>query len=415
MILPPDHPRQATKVQRAQAGAASAGFSFIEMMVVMGVMAMLMGLAIGFLQNVGSATVLAQARSVLQESATKCVISSSGGVRTILTLREDEETGNVRIGAAIARPVLTHQFEALDFASDLRRVQVNGSVERLLHQGRQGNCAKFAGGTLSLPPESRFAMTEGLEIRCWIKPEAEGGTVSLIRGGESGTASYELKLARDGNSKTFNVELHLRLRDITPGMRDGAAELKAFKTKNAPVLADGRWVHLHVRYDGQDASIRVNDLEAYESAARTARRRARGTEEEGVDEGTFAKNRRIMIPDTGAVGIVIGDGYRGLMDQLLVHGVFRARELEEVMPDRLVLRRPAMPVRIEYYNGRLDPEIHSGDVYLVFEDIGLDGALPLVVRLGQHGTVDVQDGGRVPREEEPIGTAPTTTPDGNGS
>ncbi|MDF1700497.1 MAG: hypothetical protein P1V36_04995, partial [Planctomycetota bacterium] len=181
--------------------ASSRGFSFIEIVIVMGAMAVLLGLAVGYIGNLGRSTYVQQSKAMLQETAHACLSASMGGKRAVLLLREDQDEDGYNflvIGASVARPVLTHQFETLDFASEARSPSVQGQVELDRKQGRIGNCAKFTGGHLKFPPLSVFAMTEGLEFDCWIKPESRRTLMTLVKGGEA----YEVQLVQAGGNDT---------------------------------------------------------------------------------------------------------------------------------------------------------------------------------------------------------------------
>ena len=72
--------------------------------------------------------------------------------------------------------------------------------------------AYFNRGTLQFAPESAFAMTEGLEIDLWIKPDIAGAQMTLLTGGEIGAERYQLQLIREGNTSAYNVRLRLSLR-----------------------------------------------------------------------------------------------------------------------------------------------------------------------------------------------------------
>ena len=194
------------------------GFSFIELIVVMGAMGMLVGLAVGYLNNIGQATFLAQTRSILSESAYRCINASSGGGGAVLTLREvrtDLGATKLRVGAQVAGTVLTHQFETLDFASEARAPGIHGQVEIVRGGGRVGNCAKFAGGHMDFPPASDFAMTEGLQLDVWLQPEGGGRIMSVIRGGEA----YEVMLVQTGTSGAYFSSSSLRVSVLPRALR----------------------------------------------------------------------------------------------------------------------------------------------------------------------------------------------------
>ena len=107
-------------VRRSRA-RSSRGFTFLELLVVMGAMAVLMGLTVGYLGSIGSATQLDQARGILVETFRRCQTASVGGSRravATLAMRTTEQGARVlRVSASIAQPVVTHQFEELDAIS----------------------------------------------------------------------------------------------------------------------------------------------------------------------------------------------------------------------------------------------------------------------------------------------------------
>jgi hypothetical protein len=101
------------------------------------------------------------------------------------------------------------------------------------------------------------------------------------------------------------------------------------------------------------------------------------------------------VPEGGAVALSLSAPtapYVGLMDLLVLGGVFRARETEREVPGLRVVR-PALPVRVVYANGRLDPEQHTDDVVIALEEEGVEATSLLTVRLGLHGTVEASIGG----------------------
>src|SRR5205085_2681671 len=78
--------RAATRASRF-GGTREAAFTFLELLIVMGVLAMLMGLTIGWLGNIGRSARSAQAAAILTESAFRCQNASAGGRRSTLELR----------------------------------------------------------------------------------------------------------------------------------------------------------------------------------------------------------------------------------------------------------------------------------------------------------------------------------------
>jgi hypothetical protein len=395
--------RLTPSASRAAPRGASRGFSFIELIVVMGAMAMLMGLAVGFLTNIGTATYLAQAKAILSETAYRCLNASSGGRRAILTLRMAEDRDGIpvmRVGAAVSRPVLTHQFETLDFASEARRPDLNGKVEILPGGGHAGNAAKFDGGHMAFPPQSVFAMTEGLELDVWLKPDPRNRIMSIVKAEEA----YEVMLVQAGESASYDVRLRLMLRKATEAGR-AAGLARDFETRGGVLAADGRWSRLQVAYDGLDATVRVNGLDVYGGE------RIDRTPGGALGKDVIDQVQRIAVPDTGVVALTISSGerpYRGVMDGLHLRGVFRSEELERDLPGPLEAIYPALPVRIVFSNGGLDPDVHNLDQVLRFRDTSTPEDPPLRLTIGMYGTVGAYY--EKPGEGGPEGAGPPTTP-----
>jgi prepilin-type N-terminal cleavage/methylation domain-containing protein len=381
--------------------AEERGFSFIELIVVMGAMGMLMGLAVGYLNNIGQATFLAQARAMLSETAYRCINASSGGGRASMTIREVEtDTGGtkIRVGAQVAGVVLSAQFETLDFVSQARTPDINGEVELHRGGGRYGNSARFKGGYMELGAQSSFAMTEGMKLDVWVKPEPASRVMTILKGGES----YEVLLVQDGDSNAYNVRVIFQLQKMDDSGRAVPFPLN-IETRGGVLMGDGRWSRLGVSFDGIDTQIKVNGLDV-SPGDEPAESRGEGR------QGDALKNRtmRIVVPETGVVPVSISSGdhpFYGEMDALHLSGVFRSEELERDLPgavDTYEVLYPALPVRIEFANGALDPDVHNGDQVIRILDRSNPEDPPLRLTIGMYGVVsaDYEQPGEVGPEAE---------------
>lgn len=351
------------------------GFSFLEILVVMAVMGVMMGIGLGVLTNVGQGSKTQQAQSIIRETAFACMQSSNGGTRAILDLRPGD--GALLIGAAISDPVLTHNFETLDFVSRDYPIDIEGNVEAV-PDGYTGRAAKFERGSLlRFAPQSAFAMTEGLLVTLWIRPDPGPTSMTVVKG----EGAYEVQLIQQPGGDGYNIRLKLHLRAATD---ERSAPLpETFETKGGPVRADGKtWTHLRVGFDGTQPSIRINGAEQLQTRKR---RTVSGSSGEAGPQ-----QKRIAVPDGGAVTLTISDAYSsyvGLMDSLVLGGVFRSSETERELLG-LELVRPPKGVRVVYRNGRLDPDEHGGDVVLLLQDTADPEGPLLEVRLGLYGTVE---------------------------
>jgi prepilin-type N-terminal cleavage/methylation domain-containing protein len=357
------------------------GFTFLEVMVVMAMLAVLMGLGVGYLTNIQGAAGAAQSLGILRETAAACKQSSNGGTRAVFDLTEDPFDQTLYVGASVAQAVLTHNFETTTLVSRDYPVEVKGKVE-IVPDGYTGNAGHFGrGGSLQFVAQSSFAMTEGISLSVWVRPDAQASQrMTLIKGEDA----YEVLLVRDQASTSYDVLLRLDLQNADDP--NAVALRKDFQTKGAPVPGDGRrWSHLQVVYDGTDASIRVGGFEQYRGA-----NKLKPKADVTPSEAPVVQRQVIAIPETGAVALSISGGsspYVGSMDQLVLGGVFRSSEGHRKLPG-LRLLRPRHGVRIVWRNGRLDSDVHSSDVVLLFQEVGgRQGAAPIEMRFGLYGLV----------------------------
>ncbi len=352
------------------------GFTILEILVVMAVMGILMGVGVGYLQSMGQGSRSDQSRAILRETLYACKQSSTGGQIAIFGLREpDLDVGGPLIAStAVARPVLTANFETIDTVSSDYPVEVEGKVE-IVPGGHTGKAAKFdAGGMFVFAPQSSFAVSEGIRIDVWLKPEGMMPTMTILEAEEM----YELQLARDPKTTGYDVVLKLNLKSSGEGDRS-ASVLTEFRTKDGPIHPSRGWVHLQVAYYGWAPSIRIDGVER---ASRPKRQRAETTPSEGGP-------RRLAVPAGGAVQLRLsnsGSPYMGLMDTLVLGGVFRSSESErEIFGFQLV--RPPPPVRIVFRDGRLDATEHRKKVVLRLRDEANPEGSQLEFRVGLYGTI----------------------------
>jgi prepilin-type N-terminal cleavage/methylation domain-containing protein len=373
------------------AGAGCRGFSFLELLVVMGAMAVLMGLSVGYLSSIGSATQLDQARGILVETCRRGLSASvGGGRRTVVTVspRETSEGATVlRVSASIAQPVVTHQFEGLDQVSGGLAGRAQG-VTIARGQGYTGSAGLFArGGSIDYGRQSAFAMTEGFELDVRLRPEGNQQEMVLVEGlGDEGTAIYRVALVRGTSSgDDYDVEVRLRVRRPGESARESTGTEATYRTSGGPLRAGGPWQRVEVAWHGLDATVRVNGLDI--DVGDKGRSRRGG----GLDETTAGEVRALASPASGLVSMSIssaGRSYVGLMDTFRLRGVFRSSEMQRDLPEALIMMSPAPPVRLVFENGALDPEVHARGVVMRFTDTQKPDDLPLSVIVGMNGAVE---------------------------
>ena len=371
--------------------AADRGFSFLELLVVMGAMAVLMGLTVGYLGSIGSATQLDQARAILVETCRRCQTASiGGGRRAVVTLapRETSEGATVlRVAASIAQPVVTYQFEGLDQVSGGLEGKAQGvTIER--GRGYTGAAGLFGrGGAIQYGRQSSFAMTEGFELDVRVVPETGPQEMVLVEGlGDEGSAIYRVALVRGNTtSPDYDVEVRLRLRRPGEGARENSGTEAVFRSTGAPVRAGMGWQRVEVAWHGLEATGRVNGLDVDLGGKGRARRGG------GLDDDLADEVRVMATPPSGVVAMSIsspGRSFVGRMDTFQLRGVFRNSEMQRDLPEALTLLAPSPPIRLVFQNGALDPEVHARGVLLRFSDTQKPDDPPLSVLVGMNGTVE---------------------------
>ncbi len=399
-------------------GSIPRGFSFLEILMVMAMIAVLAGLGIGFMQNLGQGTRLLQARSIVLDSAFACKSSSNGGTRATFSMRQSTPTegefgSRVYVEALAARPVLTAQFETIDVVSQGFPVRTQGAaqIDPDLTQGWNGHALKLErGGYLELPAQPSFAMTEGIAIDVHVRTEGGPGSMTVLQGvdpDDDKNVVYALSLLRAGEGASYDVRLSLQLRlrpeAVSTGIRTD------FTTTGGPVRADGTWQHLEARFDGRDASIRVNDLERLLPASAPKATRPTAGPAAVTPEGTPSTAReadaakRLVVPRAGAVRLMVAaptSPFQGWIDALVLGGMFRSSEWSRELFADLEVKQPKLPIRAEFVNGRLDPTYHRAPIVIVIADRAKPQSIPWTITIGLDGEITAAEGD-VPKTETP--------------
>jgi hypothetical protein len=380
------------------------GFTFIELMVIMGMIAVMMGITVGYLQGGGRSNAITIAKTQVRDACYRAKSRSQGGRLSTLVFRRgtDENGRDVdQLSIQVAETVLSHAFETLQGAS--RNLPMEGVV-KLDPAGRTGAAARFGRGEfLRFPAQASFAVSEGLELEMWLKPEGGPSEMTLLEG----EGAYEATLFRASTGNDYDVRLRLFLR--APDEK-GEPAWTIFETEGAPVKTAPRWQHLRVTFDGIVPTVEVDGLERKLRSGRGGAAPAGG-----AGGAATAVLRRIAVPALGAVVLNVsssGKPYVGWMDGLVLRGVFRVAEDEVTLPSgfEFDVRQPPrrqLPFRMRWSNGRLDPERHPEDVLVLVRDVGRPQDPPIVMEVGRAGLVRVDQG------EAP--SLPQSTPGASGA
>lgn len=400
---------------RSRRGADAAGFTFLEILVVMALMAVLLGLGIGFIFGVGKKAIAMQAASILSEAGSRCQNMSAGGHRATLDVRRVRRDGDDRlvVMTSVQRNVLTANFPVapkeqpgLEWyfygAGEAGLASPGGNVS-IDPDGQSGGAAKFSGNaSVDFGSRSGFAMTDGVGISVAVKPDGGRGTSTILKCDADGGKLWTLELERlAAGSEAYRVvfTLHLVRADAGEGVNPTPSR---FSTGPAVHAGTGKFTRIDASFDGREPSIRVDGVERYVPEARGAR------------TGTADATLKFQSPASGVARLVLSDPARpfsGLVDTLTVSGVFRTDEDVRVLPLGVEILGRTLPLRVPFLNGRIDPTdpiARTGDVVVHLASPGdVDSGGVYEIRFGRYGSMPpprrvLAPGGVVP------GTGPVT-------
>jgi prepilin-type N-terminal cleavage/methylation domain-containing protein len=333
-----------------------AGFTLIEILVVLSLLAVLMGLSAGLIQRAGQGNRLLQTAQSLASQLASARAQSYGNDRAYVSV----EPKAVRT----FRNRQVFHWPCEDFVKTTDSYELNyagGGVEIAESHlaGREGRYAIFSGGSVDLGDPPWLDFVDGFSIRCRIRPgEAAGlGIQTLFKKGPGLLVSL-----RPYEAGRFGIEAKIRLRPkpgstttggdyvLVSGDREGAT----LPEWRAPLLS-GRWYELKITYDRNTFTIHVDE-------------KLRGVRSD--------KSNR-MKPNNDP--FVIGSGFSGGFDSLVISGIFEDDDDRYDIPDAVTWIDGLGNARegsafIHFKNRSLDPRYHAEPIRLWFRlDQGEEG------------------------------------------
>ncbi|MFQ5844740.1 MAG: prepilin-type N-terminal cleavage/methylation domain-containing protein [Planctomycetota bacterium] len=355
------------------------GFTLLELLVVVTILALLMGLGLGFLRSAGRGNVLLQAANQLASLCATARNVSAGNDRAFVAVQADRD-GGTTLRAFRMRQVFTWNCEDLTRTMEEIQLKQEGGIDVEtggLPSGEGRSVLFTAGAKVQLAPYAWLQIRDGVDLRCRIRPVEESAQGAMTLFTKDG--SYAVRLVR-GLEGGYDVEVDVRLKQV----RGEEGEARSFKLKTGfrdsaelpewrePILG-GRWHDLRVFYDRTVLSVAVDG-------------RVRGQR----------TDLHWPLDVKAATGLVIGGGYAGGFDSLVVGGIFEddddrfhARGVEWVDE----AGKPQSGIfRLHFRNRALDPRHHGAAVSVRFRQPGEDGA-SRTVRVALSGEIFVGKAG----------------------
>lgn len=344
---------------------ARRGFTLIEVLIVMSLLGVLFGLSIGLVAKAGRGNALVQAANSFASQIASARAQSYGSDTAYVKLDADEE-GTTTIRSFRQRQVFHCPFEDLTSASEDVMVREGDiAIAEGPRPSGEGRHAVFSSGKIVLGAPPWLQFRDGFSIKCMVNPapDADHTNIELFKKGHA----FLISLRRTENG-TYDVRCKLKLEEnsaanekggdyiLTTGWR-GSVETPEWR---GPVLP-GRWSSLAIAYDRNRLTIHVNE-------------RLRGVR----SDKTGAMR---LEPETD---FVIGNGYIGGFDSLLISGIFEDNDDAVKLPGTVSwVKEDGTPhanetLDIHFRNRGLDPGKHPKPVDVTFRLAGEGGAKRVV-------------------------------------
>ncbi len=292
------------------------GLTIIELLVVMGLIAVLSGIGVGMMRkrdsNLTTEVNGRLLRSILRQARNSAKTSGAGVV-----VRLDPEENLVE-----ASPISLGGCWHFEDETGSRNMQIQSAVE-LVDDGWMGRALKLSGGSIDLGNSPFFEATQGFRLRFKLKPDAGSKGVLIKR--QNG---FKLTLTEEGAIRG----------EIIAGKQNQTVSLK---TRPGLVTAD-RWQDVSFIYDRLEMAIEID----------------------GVQYAAKAEHRRLFV-DPKAHLLVGGDSFKGLLDELR-YDVALDGKIEEFTTGVDVVAGADLIVRFDG-NGRLDKRFHKKPVTLILQ------------------------------------------------
>lgn len=295
---------------KGQHSRGDSAFTIVELLVVMGLMAVLAGITVGMLRKQDRGLIV-EANARLVRSAFRLARSSARGSGSGALVRIDAEANTVA-----TYPVeVAGNWHFEDFTGGRNRAVTH--TGDIVDKGLLGRCLSLAGGSVDLGTSPMFNPSEGFRFSLWVAPETPGG-VDLVRK-ENG---FRLFLNEEGGLRAW--------------LRVGSQAESVEASTRPGVVRAGAWSKVTLSYDRVALSVAVNDV-VYAERNET---------------------RRVYSDTSGRLQIGGGQGgFKGLVDEARMD-VISFGETDNVSPRIEFTEGSSLVARFDG-RGRLDRRFHK--------------------------------------------------------
>lgn len=326
-----------------------AGFSLLELMVTMGLAAMLLGMGAGVYVKMGRQSAATQAMRSVSLLVTQARKSSARYPATLVS----DPTDNT-IKAYTDEVVQELHFESrptengdyVPLGIEGRECTIAGG-EVKADTGRVGGGLRLDAGSVNCGTFAAYDLEQGMNAEVWVKP-SQAPKCDLVSKGRA----FTVRLTSDG-ARTGQIQVRIQVQDPS-----GTQE-PVTRSISIPPVRLNEWLGVRVSYDRTAIVTSTSDGHGF------------------VVRDAWKEGRRLATePDQP---LVIASGLQGWLDDVRIGGIRAAQPLQ--LPAGVELAGTNPPIR--FVDGRLDPTVHSGPARL---SIAYQGRIS-TFEIGQSGAV----------------------------
>ncbi len=333
------------------------GLTLVEILIVTSIMAVLMGISVGFISKlnrvVGLKAEIARVDAVLRKARNT---ASTDETSAVVLIAPDRNS----IAAMVVKTVGQWHFEDEITTGFGTNASVSGPKLTSPSGGKIGRCFSFdKGGTINCGNPSSFNLPLGLTFEAWVFP-ADSNPCVIAQKGKG------FKCGLDGGN------FYARLRDVG----------EASSAQRRLSVPPGRWSHVRLDFDGFRLRVYVN------GALGGSYPREREDRKKGAKPAAPEKAFR-FTPDEDSDLLIGGEKgqFRGRIDEVRMAGI-SGEEIEYLSEAVQFIAEETSDLEIHFdASGKLDPAWHEKPAVIVLASRA-EKTKKETITLGMTGVVE---------------------------
>ncbi|MCG3134063.1 MAG: hypothetical protein HMLKMBBP_01349 [Planctomycetes bacterium] len=350
-----------------------AGFTLMELMVTMGIMAMLLGLGTGIFTSMGRRSAQQLAMQNVNALVTKARNSSN---RYPAVIAVDPANGMVHAYAEGVLQELHFESRPVEAGDPVVPMGIDGRTCSISagevdpKGGRVGGAARLRGGSIDCSNYAAYNVDQGIGVEVWFKLQAVA-SFDIVSRGSSFRAQY--RTMSRGAGARIDGQVGVR-------SKNGSEEKLPIQVEVPPARI-GEWYGVRISCDRREMIVATDEGRGFVQRSRLAFEKP----EEQERVLAFSEDAPLLICA----------GMNGWVDDVRVGGI---RSTDPVKLPEGIEVLPSRPIR--FVDGRLDPVLHTGKESIFLRltgedrayalDYGPNGAL-LEVRDTADGTLRIEE------------------------